>query len=570
MTNEIDNLKNIFGKFLDQKNSLTIWEIGSRDGKDATLLCQAFPNALVHAFEPNPDTFHLVFEQAAKSNGKILAHNLALTNNDGIQTFLKIDTQKTITTWADGNPGASSFFPAHDSYKSEKYIQIPVEVECRRPSTLLCDSKFSVPNFLWIDVQGSELNLFKGFGDFLAQLDLIYVELSLKPVYENAPLAEEVVQYLSTYFNWISVVNKSTSQIDALFVSKRLSTFGQRLNHHLLRASLKSKLLWGISDNPFPINLVKSMLKKIYIFIFRQIYKLDSELIWKGAYNFLKFRINPVKKLAPFNSHVRKLLTVLPPSDPLKKFDTNLPEISVVIPVTEKDFETLRLCIEGVVENSKNPINRISLVCPQKHVDQLKTKFPQTSVLNEESLIDKSIANLLCEFPTNRIGWIKQQLIKLKYTLNSDLNVLVLDSDTVLLKSKTWIASDGTQILSISDEYHTPYAQHFSMFSKLPPTPWSFVTHHQLMQPKIVKEFLGSDGENLFAFLSLASRNEPSSLSEYHSYGAWMHHKHPNKIRYSSSLNKAVTPVDIDNLSIKLLNNIYSNYSSVSFHKYVI
>jgi hypothetical protein len=275
------------------------------------------------------------------------------------------------------------------------------------------------------------------------------------------------------------------------------------------------------------------------------------------------------KVLRPLNTHLRQLLTVLPPSDPLQNYEPKPPEISVVIPVTEKDFETLHLCIEGISQNCTNPINRITLVCPQQHVDQLAARFPQTSVLNEDALFSQSILGNLGDFPENRIGWIKQQLIKLLFTLKSEIDVLVMDSDTVLLMPKTWVASDGTQVLGISHEFHLPYVRHFSQFSELAPPPWSFVTHHQLMQPKIVREFLGPNGERLPEFLSCADKNESSSLSEYHSYGTWLYNKHPNLIRYSGTLNRAITQTSARFLSLDKLKATFPDCSSVSFHKYV-
>ena len=566
--NEIDRITDMVLKFCDLDEISSVWEIGSRDGEDAAFLSRAFPSAQIHAFEPNPDTFHLVAEQADSSNGKIVAYNLALTDKDGAQTFLKIDTRQTLTTWVDGNPGASSFFRANQDYEFEKYVQTPVKVECSKPSTLIIESSLRAPNFLWIDVQGSELNLLKGFGEFLDQVDFIYIELSIEPLHHDAPLAGEIVTFLSTNFNWYANITKGTSQINALFISKRNGGVRDLFRHLLFRFSYSSKLLYGISDNPFPIKHLKSYAKRLYWRTLGRLYKLESAVLWRGIHIYLNQRIRKEKISRPLNSHLRQLLTVLPPSDPLRNYESKPPEISVVIPITEKDFETLHLCIEGLTQNCTNPIQRFTLVCPQQHVVQLTARFPQTSVLNEDEYLSQSILGILSEFPENRIGWIKQQLIKFLFTLESDQDVLVMDSDTVMLKPKTWVTSDGIQTLAISHEFHIPYVRHFSQFSELAPPPWSFVTHHQLMQPRIVREFLGSNGERLPEFLSWADKNESSSLSEYHSYGTWLQSKHPNLIRYSGNLNRSITQTFENYLSLEKLKAAFPDCSSVSYHKY--
>jgi FkbM family methyltransferase len=556
-------------KFRNLDEVCTVWEIGTRDGKNAALLGSAFPSAQIHAFEPNPHTFHLVAQQAENSNGKIIAYNLAISGKDGAQTFLKIDTRQTLTTRADGNPGASSFFLAKKDYEFEKYAQTPVEVQCNKPLTLILESGLKPPSFLWIDVQGSELNLLKGFGDFLNQVDFIYIELSIESLYQDAPLVGEVVAFLSTYFYWHRNVTKSTSQINALFVSKRIGGVRERFRHLLYRISYSSKLLYGISDNPFPLNRLKSLAKKIYLPALRRLFKSETSFLWRGIYRYLNGRFENSISLPPLNPHMRQLLSVLPPSDPLQNYEQTPPEVSVVIPVTEKDFDTLHLCIDGISQNCANPIHGVTLVCPQQHVEPLAARFPQTSVLNEDEFFSQPILSILSTFPESRIGWFKQQLIKFLFTLRSDKSVLVVDGDTVLLQPKTWVASDGTQALDISHEFHTPYVRHFSQFSESAAPPWSFVTHHQLMQPKIVSEFLGSNGERLPEFLSSADKNEFSSISEYHSYGAWLFNKHPNLIRYSGTLNRAITQSSAGYLSLEKLKEAFPDYSSVSFHKYV-
>ena len=54
-------------------------------------------------------------------------------------------------------------------------------------------------NFMNVDVQGYELEVFKGAGDYLDKIDFIMTEVNRDEVYENCAQVEEIDEYLSKY-----------------------------------------------------------------------------------------------------------------------------------------------------------------------------------------------------------------------------------------------------------------------------------------------------------------------------------------------------------------------------------
>ena len=202
MKHTSEKIQSIISKFETIESIREIWEIGSRDGQDAQAILRVFPLAKIQSFEPNPDTFKMVEEVSTNSFGKINAINLALSDSDGEITFHKIDTASTVTTWTDGNPGASSMFIASPDYEFEKYHQTPVTVKSFQAKTLIESEGFTTPDFIWMDVQGAEGLVIQGFGQYLPSVSFIYVELSLRPLYLDQPLASEIVKLLSKDFYW--------------------------------------------------------------------------------------------------------------------------------------------------------------------------------------------------------------------------------------------------------------------------------------------------------------------------------------------------------------------------------
>ena len=259
MSQQLDKLAQLILEKIDLGAIETIWEIGSRDGHDAMQLAHRFPNAQIHSFEPNPETFDLVKRVSQNSRNRIFAYNFALADQDKTALFYKIDTKKTVTSWLDGNPGASSFFLADPSYEIEKYVQIPIHVECKRADSQIKDSGASVPQILWVDVQGSEKMVFVGFGSFLKDVKFIYVELSLVGIYDKAPLADEVIKLLKKDFYWTNNITKSNTQIDSLFVSKSVGGLKEFLMDKFLRVSLKTGYKYKISHDRSPLRIVSDI-----------------------------------------------------------------------------------------------------------------------------------------------------------------------------------------------------------------------------------------------------------------------------------------------------------------------
>jgi len=199
-----------------------IYELGSRDGEDAARLSAAAPHAQVVAFECNPDTVTEVRRRLADVPNT-RAMDLAVTDFDGSATFYKIDPQRTVTTWEDGNPGASSLYVATGNYPIEEYVQTPVSVRAARLDTLIEADTIPPPELLWIDLQGAELAALRGLGVHLGQVGLVYVELSFLDIYEGQPLAKEVVDFLrGACFTIAAVPWKGEFQCEVIFVNLRL------------------------------------------------------------------------------------------------------------------------------------------------------------------------------------------------------------------------------------------------------------------------------------------------------------------------------------------------------------
>jgi FkbM family methyltransferase len=255
--------------FVDCELIKEIWEIGSRDGLDSLEMVKTFPNAQITAFEPNPTTFDSLQKISDFSSGKIKAKQFALSDRDDeSMIFYMVDTQKSITSWSDGNPGASSLFPAINSIGGETYIQIPINVKSYCPLTLIDKMNYPVPNLIWIDCQGAEELIFRGFGAYLGEIDFLYVELSIKELYFNQALALDVINLLSSSFYWHSNLYVGELQLDAIFINKKHKTKSLYFRNKLLYLSIKVLVLIGERKPRLKIDrLISNLSKKLAVFL---------------------------------------------------------------------------------------------------------------------------------------------------------------------------------------------------------------------------------------------------------------------------------------------------------------
>ena len=287
---------------------------------------------------------------------------------------------------------------------------------------------------------------------------------------------------------------------------------------------------------------------------------------------------------------IRMLLVTLLPRNPLE-FDEK-PTIDAIIPLTQKDFLIVSYSIYGLMLNSQNKINSITLCVPTMHVLEFSKNYSnqikslvrsfgttQVKILSDEEIIGSIDLNLMSLNLGNRTGWIIQQIIKIKASINSLTGKsLVLDADTVLLKPITFLNNSGKQILHVGTDRHMPYLNTLQKVWGFSPESFklSFVTHFQLMQKMYLLDIYSSDDAGILKLIRGGDKNEPSMFSEYETYGKYMSLRQCDKVAFVRWDNTSADRSILLNMiwenhqnNYQELKKRYSSYGSVSFHSYL-
>src|SRR6185295_12468113 len=155
-------------------------------------------------------------------NSRIKVVAKAINSHSGRCAFYPIDPGRTVTSWADGNPGASSLFVATGDYPAEKYVQNEVEVDCVRLDDLCSEQGIDTIDLIWMDLQGAELLALQSAGSLLDNVRYIYTEVSHRPIYSGQCLFDEVDAFLAKRgFRRCTKVDRTRWQQDIIYENSR-------------------------------------------------------------------------------------------------------------------------------------------------------------------------------------------------------------------------------------------------------------------------------------------------------------------------------------------------------------
>jgi FkbM family methyltransferase len=202
-----------------KNKDLVIFDIGSRDCIQSIEFSKYFPKASIYAFECNPNTIDICRNNIIGYDNIKLIEG-AVTDYDGTIKFYPIDQEKTVTSWKDGNPGASSLFKSNGSYPYEKYVQDEITTNCHRLDTVMKKENINKVDIIWMDLQGAELLALKSLDDNLKNVDYIYTEVSFKEIYHGQVMFTELNNYLSDNFIKFKSLNINEWQGDILYKNK--------------------------------------------------------------------------------------------------------------------------------------------------------------------------------------------------------------------------------------------------------------------------------------------------------------------------------------------------------------
>ena len=170
--------------YVDLSKIKCFMDIGARDCIESVGFARRFPDANIYSFEPNPFQKEICLEVIGPYKN-IEFSNCALSNFEGESTF-------HVTV---GNIAASSLLRPHHvpwaADQSVTQVKVPVTTLDSWRNNRPID-----PCVIWMDVQGNELNVFKGGVETLKSVKAIYCEAGIIPYYDGHTLKDDIIKFL--------------------------------------------------------------------------------------------------------------------------------------------------------------------------------------------------------------------------------------------------------------------------------------------------------------------------------------------------------------------------------------
>ena len=227
-------LDQLFVDTINKENVKVVFELGSRDLKDAVKLINHY-NCPVYAFECNPDCLQECEKTLSKidqtTKDKLCFERTAVSLVDGPVTFYPFDLTKY------NNMGSSSMLkidfskrnlsdPDYNRPNPQKEITVPGT----RLDTYLKGKNINI-DLLCMDLQGYELNALKSLGSRLHDVKYIITECSIENTYVGGPSFKELEVYLAQFnfeykcsnafnYSYPDLSLTGSSEFDALFINK--------------------------------------------------------------------------------------------------------------------------------------------------------------------------------------------------------------------------------------------------------------------------------------------------------------------------------------------------------------
>jgi len=172
-----------------------IADFGCRFAENTIEMSILLPSANIYSFEPVPGSYKVCCDKHAlldpNIKNRIHLYNLAISNRSEMITF-----------YVGNDPAVSSkydFIPnKNGTWWSKDWQMTPVQVPAVTLDDWRQNNGIGPIDLLWVDVQGGELDAFRGAEQTLRDVRVIMTEVGTTAYYQGQSLRPEIDAYLTS------------------------------------------------------------------------------------------------------------------------------------------------------------------------------------------------------------------------------------------------------------------------------------------------------------------------------------------------------------------------------------
>jgi FkbM family methyltransferase len=169
----------------------------------------------VHCFEPSTETYSRTLTKRLGGRSGVTLNNVGVGEEAG-----------TMTLHTGASYASNSFYALRPSNELGLDLKDSEQVPVIRMDDYLQQHAIGPVRLVKIDVQGHELPVLHGFGTRLADVDYLYVEVSIHPLYEQPATLCGVLDYLAG--QGFVVIDMKPNSLDGRYVQEADVLFGRK------------------------------------------------------------------------------------------------------------------------------------------------------------------------------------------------------------------------------------------------------------------------------------------------------------------------------------------------------
>jgi FkbM family methyltransferase len=175
-------------KIFSSLHSTVVFDVGANEGEFGLLLRSDGYKGRIISFEPRTAAFEILRSEA-KRDGNWKVEKCALSDLPG-EAEIHVSGHAASSSLLKLAPWHEKRFPNSREISKEK-IEIR-QLDSFLPAYVQATDRLVVK----IDVQGLEMKVLHGAGESLRKAEAVFIELSLRSLYEGSALIEEVIAFL--------------------------------------------------------------------------------------------------------------------------------------------------------------------------------------------------------------------------------------------------------------------------------------------------------------------------------------------------------------------------------------
>jgi FkbM family methyltransferase len=193
------------------KSNPTILEIGCNDGTHTLWFNEMFEYPTIYCFEPDPRAIGR-FKSKVGQRSNINLFEIALSDLNGTTTFYQSsfgNYEKLAERYSSGllEKMPEGWDLSGSIRKPKEHLEVhpgvsfeqAISVKTKTLDTWYEEHGIDIIDFIWMDVQGAELDVFRGGKNALSKTRFIYTEYNNQELYEGQANLKQLLRHLETF-----------------------------------------------------------------------------------------------------------------------------------------------------------------------------------------------------------------------------------------------------------------------------------------------------------------------------------------------------------------------------------